>query len=989
MGTSLVSPVLVGREAELATLRDALARAQDGRLVTALVGGEAGVGKSRLVQELVAHAHDRELRVLIGGCVELDGGGIPFAPVVEMLRSLTRELPAAELDAVLGGARAEIGRLVPELEPERSDGVGDRGERDPSRMLELVLGVIGRVASTAALVLVFEDVQWADRATLDLLALLVRAQQGRLLLLATVRSDELHRAHPFRRMAAHWEQQRLVERLELDRLVPADVAAQIEAILGERPSGELVEFVAERSEGIPLFVEELLGAVRDGRVDPDYLPPSLRDVVLARADLLSSDAQQVLRVISAAAAWVPDGLLAAVAQLPGERLHPALREAVDQQLLVVEPSGRGYGFRHTLARAAIHDDLLPGERAQLHRTFAEAIERDDRLAGTALDASSMLAHHWLAAHDLSRALPAAVRAGRAADAASAPAAAQRQFELALELWAQVPDAEQRAGIDHAELLTAASRAAHQAGAVERALALVDQALGEVGYTGTLERRAMLLVGRAELLGDLGGDDEALTVLEQAVALLPPDPPSRVSAQVLGSLARAMARMERISEAETLSRQALEAAQAVGAIDVQLGAELNLAMGFAYRGEFEQGLALMAELPERSRQAGLPWLAARCAIALSDLQLMVGRYQDVVETADTWIPQVDRAGFGRTAGAFLRSNKGEALMRAGHTAEALAVAAPGAEAPGVFAGAVLLIRAELHALAGSDEPARADLREARRHLRNSSAMQFTLPLATIEAELARSAGEHERAGELVATALRDGADAEPRYRWPLLSLGARIEADRVTAARDRGDLEADELRRIEALHREAAAAATLTAADETHRALVCAERARALGRDELDAWSAAIAASRKLPEPLPLAYALFRHAEASDPASEAAAMAAQEALELARATGCSPVATEVEALMRRTRMPVEPADGSVAAQQPEPLAELGLTSREAEVLTLVADGLSNGQIAERLFISRKTASVHVSNILGKLGVASRVEAAALAHRRGLLNASADI
>jgi predicted ATPase len=197
-----VSPVLVGRQAELGLLRDSLDRAVAGGQATVLVGGEAGVGKSRLVHDLIVQARQSGARALVGGCVELDGGGIPFAPLVEMIRAFAAELEPADLDVVLGGARDEIARLVPELK-DAAPVASDDG-RGPSRVLELTLGMIGRLAEVAPLMLVFEDVQWADRSTLDLLALLVaRAGERRLLLVLTVRSDELHRAHPFRRMAAH------------------------------------------------------------------------------------------------------------------------------------------------------------------------------------------------------------------------------------------------------------------------------------------------------------------------------------------------------------------------------------------------------------------------------------------------------------------------------------------------------------------------------------------------------------------------------------------------------------------------------------------------------------------------------------------------------------------------------------------------------------------------------------------------------------------
>ena len=990
-----MSPVLVGRQAESKALSTALEQVVSGKQVTVLVGGEAGVGKSRLVHELIDDARAAGTRVLVGGCVELDGGGIPFAPVVEMIRSLAVELPATELDAVFGAARGEIGRLVPELEDDQP--AAPAGERDASRLLELMLGVIGRLAARAPLMLVFEDLQWADSATLDLLALLVARTSGsRLLLVLTVRSDELHRSHPFRRMAARWEQQRTVERLELDRLEPRDVAAQVEAILGERPEADLIEFVAERSEGIPLFVEELLGTVRDGRVDHDYLPPSLRDVLLARAELLSPDAQHVLRVVSAAARWVPDRLLAIVAGLPEAQLNGALREAVQQQLLVVDRSGRGYGFRHALARAAIHEDLLPGERTQLHRAYAEAIEDNAELAGPDLDASSMLAHHWLSAHDLPRALPASVRAGRATAAASAPSAAQRHFELALELWTQVPDAPERAGIDHPQLLEAAATAAMRAGAGERGLALADQALAEVGYGGTLERRATLLVLRAVLLADLGRDNEGLAVFEQAVGLLPPDLPSRVSAQVLASYARALARVDQLERAGELATRALEAAQAVGATQEKLEAQLTLAPAMIYGGDVEAGQALFREIMDEADRAGFPWTFARACVGLSDGQLMLGHYDEAAETAERGIPQADQAGFGRTAGAFMRANKAEALFRSGRWEEALAGVAPASEAPGVFSGALLLLRAEIHAVAGRRPEANSDLREARRQLRNSAAAQFTLPLAWVESELARSSGDLDDAAATIERALA-GVDAgeEPRYKWPLLSLGARIEAERALAARDAGRSADEAEARVAALREESERTPAATEADRGHGALVRAEQARAVREGEVDAWTAAVGACRPMSEPLPLGYALLRHAEAltAHGDSEAAAAAAGEALGLARSMGAAPLLDDIQALIRRARLRQAgdgATDDSLAERgMPDELSRLGLTAREVEVLRLVADGLSNSQIAERLFISRKTASVHVSNILSKLGVATRVEAAAMAHRRGLIRDSAEV
>ncbi|HEY6707260.1 MAG TPA: AAA family ATPase [Actinomycetota bacterium] len=441
MTATLASPTFVGRTEELARLAAAGDRAAGGTPTTVLVGGEAGVGKTRLVGEVVAGARAAGATVLAGGCVELGGEGVPFAPLIEALRGFVRDLDEPGLAWLLPGhARSELARLLPELAPVAGPGGTDPGSVGPAlsttpgpwseqgRLFELFLGLLERLGEERPAVLVVEDLHWADRSTRDLLAFLVRnLRHGRLLLLLTYRSDELHRRHPLRPFLAELDRGRRVERLELARFGPAEVAAQLAGIQGAPVPAELAERIHARSGGNAFFVEELAAAATDGE-----LPPSLRDTLLARIELLAEPAQRVLGVAAAAGARVDHDLLAEVADLPEPDLLSALREAVSAQVLLVDAGDGTYGFRHALVKEAVYGELLPGERTRVHARFAGALAARD-IAGDPGPAAE-LAWHWYAAHDLERALPAAVAAGLAAERAYAFAEAQRQFERALELW---------------------------------------------------------------------------------------------------------------------------------------------------------------------------------------------------------------------------------------------------------------------------------------------------------------------------------------------------------------------------------------------------------------------------------------------------------------------------------------------------------------------------------------------------------------------------
>jgi DNA-binding CsgD family transcriptional regulator len=989
MSVSVVSPVFVGRQEEIAALTALLDRVQRGEPAFAVIGGEAGVGKTRLIAELAAQAESAGFIVLPGHCIELGAEGLPLAPLVDALRALTHAIPADELAQVVGPAAAGLARLLPELSPDPAARMPSDGIQS-AQLLELVLGLLGRLSAARPVMLVLEDLHWADQSTLELVAFLVRSlRAARVLLVATYRSDELHRRHPLRPLLTGWERVRTV------------VAAQLAAILAAEPRPGLVDLVFDRSGGNAYLVEELAGVVRRGG-DPADLPPSLVDVLLSGVDSLSVAAQRLLRTAAVAGKRVPDRLLAEVAGLDEAELFAALREALESHLLVVDQTGHGYEFRHALTRDAVYEDMLPGERVRLHAAYGETLTREPGLAGDDTGVPAALAHHWYAALDLPRALPASVSAGQAMTS-YAPAEAQRHLERALEIWPRVADAEERTGLDQAEVTRLAADAAYRAGAVDRSVSLFDQALADLPADGDSLRRPLVMERRAVALRDSGRETEAIAELERALALLPPGEVTRAHAVVLASLAGALLRTsDRDAAAGELAERAVAAARATGAREVEADASISLGLAHCYLRTAEEDLDAIRSGLALALAHQVPFTALRGYVNLSDVLELRGRHAEAAEVAREGLLLADQVGMVRALGAYLIGNLAEPLLRLGRWDEVdgLLAQALSSVPEGVFAATVLELRAERAAMSGRYSDAEADLHTARGALGGTTDIQFLLPLGYITATVALGRGDLAAARAAVAGCLPAEAFVwAARYTWPLLWLGMRVEADQAVRARDRREALPEP---SPARHRVLAAlAADLPAATPTARgyqALVEAEQGRFLGHDHPHLWSAAITAWEAAEEPYPLAYSWLRHAESESSAGDrqAATRSVRQAAAIAGRIGADPIAAEAAALARRARLdresgpaadgPPGPAapparPGAAAGETADELARFGLTDREREVLLLLADGRSNPEIAQALFISPKTASVHVSNILAKLGVGGRVEAAAVLHRMG--------
>ena len=986
------SPEFVGRAAELELLEAALARAEGGVAGAVFVSGESGIGKTRLLRELEDRAADRGVRTMRGECPAFGAGELAYAPIASALRRLERELEPEAFEALVGPARGELARLVPEWASAsaQSDRTASGDAFAQARLFGRLRGLLDQLAADAPLLVAVEDLHWADRSTLELLSSLLRGlRDERVLLVCTYRSDELHRRHPLRPFVSEEERREGVQRVELEPFSPAELAAQVAGILGDAADPGLVARLHARCEGNAFFAEELLAA-SGGAAGP--LPSTLRELLGLRLEAVPHDARAVLRVAAAAGAQAGHRLLAAVTDLPEPALLDALRAAVTHHVLVHDSDG--YAFRHALLEEAAYADLLPGERTALHLALAEALSADPSLAGTA--AAAELAHHWRAAYRMPEALAAYVRAGLEAEQVSAFAEAGQHFERALEIWDLVADADERSELGLAAVVAHAAQNALVSGEPHRAVTLGRRALELADGTGDVVSQALAHERLGGYLWAAGDSDAALAAHRDAVRVLPAQPPTPELARVLAAEASILMLRAPDEETRACSERAVATARAVGERAVEGRALNTFGAALTMTGDWVGGERALRDAMRIAEELSAEYDTTRAYVNLGVCLDKQGRLEEAAELALEGARVAERVGV-RTHALFLAGDACWRLTRRGRLDEAQAIAERALAAAPKGMAAVLVLDAAGHlALRRGRLDAAAEhferSREQRSRTRDSNWIGNT---ACGWAEVALWRSDPDGAQRIAARALDVVAGREnvlSTARVYAVAMRAAAEcALRALAVGDEqraGEAQRDARATLERLR-------TLLASDRwpegtagpepvAFEAVCVGELSRAQAAPDPEAWDAAAEHFVALGLPFELAYVRWRQAEALilGPGDRtAAADALREAADLAAQLRAPLLAAEVAGLARRARVSLD-ATPEAPVGDPD-VDRLGLTARELTVLSLVAEGHTNREIGESLFIAEKTASVHVSRILAKLGVRSRVEAATAAHRLGLV------
>jgi class 3 adenylate cyclase/tetratricopeptide (TPR) repeat protein len=629
-----LSPILVGREHELGVLEDTLLAASRGDARVALITGEAGMGKTRLAEEIINRARKIGFEVLTGACSEAELA-LPYLPFVEAIGNYLGRSDLEALRERLGPSATELGRLFPRLAGSQTQSAAEDPAYARLRLCEALTEVLNIPAERRGLLLVLEDLHWADASTREVLDFLVRRlRTGRVMILGTYRSDEMHRKHPLLPTVQGWKRAGLVEVVELDPLNPDGVSAMVRAIFDtEKVTDEFRDFLHSRCEGNPFVLEEMLKLAMDRgdlyRTEKGWerkplndlrLPRTVKDTILLRVERLDKEQAQLLGAASVLGQSFEISLLAATSGYAAEAIEEALHAAEQQQIL--EEAGRRYRFRHALTREVIYEDLPAPKRERLHLRAAEV------LRGRPGHATVEVAWHLMAAHAFDEAVPLCIEAARESYRQAAYGEAIELFRRALP---HVVDSPTKASV-LCELGTAYSRAGHGANAVD----YLEQGVELFESLGDRSKAAgyRIELGRANsTAGDSGRAREAY---ERAARELELDGPSEALALSYMRIAAEYCFDFRYQEALAMAERALAVAETAGADSIRIWTYNFVGLALIGSGRTREGYDSLRRSYREAMEHDLRWIAGNAMHNTNALKIFSGepRAIEVLESLGT-------------------------------------------------------------------------------------------------------------------------------------------------------------------------------------------------------------------------------------------------------------------------------------------------------------------------------------------------------------------
>ncbi|MEI7054902.1 AAA family ATPase [Nocardioides sp. CCNWLW239] len=955
---------------------DATAAATDGRRQHVLLAGDAGVGKTRLLTALRDRAVTDGWQVHAGHCVDFGESAVAYMPFSEILDRIVADLP--EVVERVAADYPALARLRPVRRVMGANQGSAATGTDRGQLFDAVHTLFEAAAEKAPLLVVVEDTHWADQSTRDLLTyLFTRPYVGPVAMVASYRADDIHRRHPLRRQVGEWGRLPDVERIVLEPLSDDSVRELVRELAPPHGSKIDTERVVRRAEGNAFFVEELVQACCD-----DDLPVDLADLLLVRLDRLDGAARSVVRTASIAGRRVTHELLAAVTEMKTDELDDALRTAVEQKVL--EPTGSRYTFRHALLAEAVYDDLLPGERVRLHARFAEVLKETPGLG-----AAAELALHAKHAGDLATALRARIAAAEEARNVSGVGEAAHHYEKALGLAAD-PKVAEAAGVDLDRVYERAADTLIMAGLPSRADAILGERLDAIPATPSVGR-ALLLATRAEAaLGMENGDP--LRYSSEAMTALPDDAEPKARCAVLAVRTRMLVAFRRSDEAEAVGLEGIEIAErhSLSKLASDMATSLSMLKVRTGRGggdKVEGFRQVLRETIDQARRVGSTYAVSRGLFTLGRSYDEAGDHREALRWFRAVIDEVGGESLQWSlyaAGA--RADIVRIQMVLGEWDEALALTGGNLpDAPPIPVAVLDVLRMMMEQAQGASVGAAA---AALRPFWTEEGL-VALYGSTVEMIAAGRAGDHAavlsvyadtvetlsqfwtewfggrvRLAVVAASAIAQMLPSLPAAQWPALVEavdGLRNDGEQVVAQYEPGEWGPEGRAWAARLEAEVLRVHWLAGIDAPPQESLLAAWARAEQQVEAYGDVPGLAAVRTT-------YAAIQRATGDVAGSR---VTAGKARETAKRLGLQPLLDELKAL------------GATAVRQPQ-ATPTALTPRESEILTLVAAGRSNGEIGKQLFISTKTVSVHVSNILGKLGAGSRTEAAAIARRQELIS-----